>query len=67
MLAIARAVMSMGAFVAIGALWSLAYVAPGSAEFVVAVTSVVIGAGLVAMAVILARRDLRRVFHKEDQ
>lgn len=67
MLAVFRSLMSLGAFIAIGSLWSLLYVKPGTGEFVIAVTTVAMGVAMVLVATVLARGNLRRVVNKEDQ
>jgi hypothetical protein len=67
MSALIRPIMTIGAFIAIGSLWALLYVQPGTGEFVIAVMSVLLGAVMVALAIVLARGDLRRVVDKEDR
>lgn len=62
-----RPIMVIGAFIAIGSLWSLLFIQPGTGEFVIAVTSVGFGVVIVAIAIVLARGDLRRVVDKEDR
>ncbi len=61
-----RAGLSSGAFLVIGSLLLLFLVRPGSAQFVLTIASLVLGLIMIAIAIPLARRSLRRVLTKED-
>ncbi|MGI8768404.1 MAG: hypothetical protein ACR2I1_04770 [Propionibacteriaceae bacterium] len=61
-----KTVLSMGAFVAIGCLWAMYFVRHDPSAFVISVVGLVLGIGVMAAAVLLARRDLRRAAIKEE-
>lgn len=61
-----RAGLSFGAFLTAASLLLLFLVRPGSTQFVLTVASLVLGLILIAIAVPLARRSLRRAPIKED-
>ena len=62
-----RAILILGLLLLLGSLWLVLSLPPGSGEFVVSLISLVTGAVLIAIAMILARRSIRRALDKEDQ
>jgi uncharacterized membrane protein len=66
-MSINRAILILGLIMMIGSAWMLVAFSPGSGEFVVSLISMASGAALVAIAITLVRRDLRRTQYKEDK
>ncbi|GAA2098283.1 hypothetical protein GCM10009841_11310 [Microlunatus panaciterrae] len=60
---VARGVISVASFVVAGSLLMLLFVHPGTAEFVITVTTLCIGLGMGLIAVPVIRSHRRNTFH----
>jgi hypothetical protein len=61
-----RAVLTVGLFIALLSGWMVIMNGPGSGAFIASLISLASGALLVVVAIMLARRSVRRAPNKED-